>query len=131
MAVGYSRTCLSGGTFLRHLTGVERIYTALSPHDAYKLANAHEAQEDPYWADKKLGIMEEIIRAKVSQHYYVQQQLLESGDSKIIEDSPKDSFWGWGPDRQGRNELGKIWMKLRNELRLGEIALLAEPSYET
>jgi predicted NAD-dependent protein-ADP-ribosyltransferase YbiA (DUF1768 family) len=24
---------------------VERIYTALSPHDAYKLANAHEAQE--------------------------------------------------------------------------------------
>jgi predicted NAD-dependent protein-ADP-ribosyltransferase YbiA (DUF1768 family) len=75
--------------------------------------------------------MEEIIRAKLSQHYYVQQQLLESGDSKIIEDSPKGSFWGWGPDRQGRNELGKIWMKLRNELRLGEIALLAEPSYET
>jgi predicted NAD-dependent protein-ADP-ribosyltransferase YbiA (DUF1768 family) len=41
---------------------------------------------------------------------------LQTGKKKIVEDSPKDSFWGWGPDRKGRNELGKLWMKLRKEI---------------
>jgi predicted NAD-dependent protein-ADP-ribosyltransferase YbiA (DUF1768 family) len=40
----------------------------------------------------------------------------------IVEDSPKDDFWGWGPKRDGRNELGKIWMLLRSQLRSGEIS---------
>ena len=35
----------------------------------------------------------------------------------IVEDSPKDSFWGWGPNRDGKNQLGKLWMKLREELK--------------
>ena len=35
----------------------------------------------------------------------------------IVEDSPKDSFWGWGPNRDGENQLGKLWMKLREELK--------------
>ncbi len=34
-----------------------------------------------------------------------------------MEDSPKDSFWGWGEDRCGQNNLGKLWMKLRDEIR--------------
>jgi len=28
----------------------------------------------------------------------------------------KDDFWGWGEKRNGRNELGKIWMELRGVL---------------
>jgi hypothetical protein len=51
------------------------------------------------------------------QHEYIQQKLFETGDLLIVEDSPKDGFWGWGPQRDGRNELGKIWMRLRDELR--------------
>ena len=60
--------------------------------------------------------MEEIVRAKCEQNPYVKQKLLETLDEEIIEDSPKDAFWGWGENRDGRNELGKIWMRLRNEL---------------
>lgn len=41
-------------------------------------------------------------------------QLETSG--KIVEDSPKDDYWGWGEKRDGRNELGKIWMRLRDEI---------------
>lgn len=29
----------------------------------------------------------------------------------------KDPYWGWDADRQGKNELGKIWMELREELQ--------------
>ena len=35
-------------------------------------------------------------------------------------DTPTDSFWGCGADRKGQNELGKLWMKLRAELRQSE-----------
>lgn len=60
------------------------------------------------------------------QNPYVLEKLLLSGDLDIVEDSPKDEFWGWGPNRDGRNELGKIWMRLRDELRSGEIRLEEE-----
>lgn len=99
----------------------ERIYLALSAHEAFKLAKANADKLPADWHDKKAGVMEEIVRAKCQQHEYIRQQLAKTGTLLIVEDSPTDSFWGWGPDRQGRNELGTIWMKLREELRHGEL----------
>lgn len=95
----------------------ERIRDAMSPDEAYKIANTHQDQEPADWAEQKVAVMEEICRAKLEQNPYVRHKLLQTGDLPIVEDSPKDSFWGWGPDREGRNELGKIWMRLREELR--------------
>jgi len=60
--------------------------------------------------------MEDILRHKLAQHPYVQKQLRESGGAELIEDSPKDAFWGRGPDWTGKNHLGKLWMKLRSEM---------------
>ncbi|MBI5004482.1 NADAR family protein [Candidatus Kaiserbacteria bacterium] len=101
--------------------GDERIRShiriARSAHEAKKLARAYHDYMRRDWQDVKLGIMEEILRVKLAQHLYVRQQLLETGDAEIVEDSPKDSFWGRGPDWQGENHLGRLWMKLREELR--------------
>lgn len=96
---------------------IELIKNALSAHDARKIAHAHEDKEVSNWAEIKVGIMEEIIRAKLAQHPYIQRKLRESGNREIVENSPTDSFWGRGPDWKGQNWLGKIWMKLREELR--------------
>ncbi len=93
------------------------IADAPSAHQAFKIAKANADKAPSNWDDIKIDIMEEICRAKLSQHDYVRRKLLQTGDMDIVEDSPKDSFWGWGPDRSGRNELGKIWMRLRDELR--------------
>lgn len=60
--------------------------------------------------------MEKLVRLKVEQNPYVKHKLLQTKDYIICEDSPKDSFWGIGPNRDGRNELGKIYMKIRDEL---------------
>jgi len=65
---------------------------------------------------KKIKVMEKILRLKLKQNPYVKQKLLETKKYIICEDSPKDSFWGIGKNRKGRNELGKLWMKLRDEL---------------
>ena len=94
------------------------IHAASSAHGAKKIAHAHKDLMDPEWDKKKLVIMEEIIRAKLEQHPYIQEKLLVKSENKeIVEDSPKDSFWGRGADWEGQNHLGKIWMKLREEFR--------------
>ena len=94
----------------------EQIFEARSSHEAYKIAKANADKAPSNWDDIKIGIMEEIVRAKCEQNPYVKQKLLETLDVEIVEDSPKDDFWGWGEDHNGRNELGKRWMKLRDEL---------------
>jgi len=94
----------------------EQIFQARSAHEAYKIAKVNADKAPQNWDEIKVGIMEEIVRAKCEQNPYVKQKLLETLDEEIVEDSPKDAFWGWGENRDGRNELGKIWMRLRNEL---------------
>ncbi|MBI2639883.1 MAG: NADAR family protein [Candidatus Sungbacteria bacterium] len=94
----------------------EKIRVAGSAYDAKKVAHAHQNEVRWDWDDdKKLEIMEEIVRAKLTQHPYIQRKLLQTGKREIVENSPRDSFWGRGPDWKGRNELGKLWMKLRTE----------------
>ena len=96
---------------------VEQIFNAKSAHVAYRLAKDNALKVVKNWDDIKIDIMLDICRHKLQQHDYVREKLLLSNDVLMVEDSPVDSFWGWGPDRKGRNELGKVWMKLRQELR--------------
>ncbi len=97
---------------------VEEIYMARSPHDALMIARANKQRRAGNWNEIKVSVMEEICRLKMEQNPYVKHKLLQTGDLDIIEDSPKDDFWGWGANKNGRNELGNIWMRLREELRL-------------
>lgn len=93
----------------------EQIRSCRSAHDALKLAWSIKDQYRADWQDIKVSIMEEILKAKLEQHPYIKRKLLESGNREIVEDSWKDDFWGWGPNKDGQNQLGKIWMKLREE----------------
>lgn len=93
----------------------ELIRKTRSAHDALKLAHANEDKYRLDWNDVRIGIMKKILHVKVSQHPYVKKKLLESGDRELIEDSWRDNFWGWGPDKDGANHLGKLWMEVRGE----------------
>ena len=95
----------------------EKIYKAKSAHEAYKIAKANAGKAPKDWEEKKIAIMEEIVRHKLWQNPYVMHKLMQTGKRKIVEDSPKDGFWGWGKKKNGKNQLGKIWMKLRDEIR--------------
>lgn len=94
----------------------EEIKRSHSAHEAQKIAFANKDKVRNDWQEVKLKIMEELLRRKLEQNPYVKQKLLQTKDYIIVEDSPKDSFWGWGQDRTGENNLGKLWMKLRDEL---------------
>ena len=95
----------------------EQIRNARSAHAAIKLAKANRDKYRSDWDDIKLKIMKEILRAKINQHPYVKKKLLESGNKELIEDSWRDSYWGWGPNKDGKNHLGKLWMELRDEFK--------------
>lgn len=95
----------------------ELIITAPSAHEAFKCAEEWRDQRDPQWDDRKVATMREILMAKVAQHEYVRRKLLATGARELVENSWRDGYWGWGPNRDGQNMLGKLWMEVRSELR--------------
>jgi ribA/ribD-fused uncharacterized protein len=73
------------------------------------------------WYPKSLKIMEDILRIKFSQDYF-KKLLLDTGNRELIEGNTwHDNFFGSCIcDRCrniGENNLGKILMKIRTELR--------------
>lgn len=93
------------------------IVTALSAHEAFRYAQDHKSEQRIGWDAIKVNVMKEILRAKADQHEYVRRKLLETGERELVENSWRDPYWGWGPNRDGLNRLGKLWMEVRTELR--------------
>lgn len=103
---------------------------AESAHDAFKLAERYRDRRRRDWDAVKVDVMRDILRAKADQHEYVRRKLLDTGDRELIENSWRDDFWGWGPNRDGRNQLGKLWMEIRAELR-SSVKSVCKPSAST
>ncbi len=95
----------------------EQVRLARSAHDSQKFAQANVDKYRKDWNQIRIGIMKDILLVKVEQHPYVKKKLLESENKELIEDSWRDSFWGWGPNKDGENRLGKLWMEIRNDFR--------------
>ncbi len=96
-----------------------KIIQAKSAHDAFQIAQQYKSERVRYWDEIKLNIMYKILKAKVEQHPYVKHKLLQTGNRYLIEDSWRDDYWGWGPNKDGQNMLGLIWMNVRDEIRKG------------
>lgn len=95
---------------------ISEIRKAPSPYDAKLIAKKYPEDVIANWGDIKLGIMEEIIRAKINKHSFIRRMIINSKSYILVEDSPIDFFWGSGFNGKGLNHLGKIWMKIRSEL---------------
>ena len=99
----------------------ELIRNSKSAHESFKMSERYKAFRRKDWDSVKVDIMRDILRAKVKQHEYVHRKLLATGDRELIEDSWRDTFWGWGPNKDGQNMLGKLWMEVRAEIRKNEL----------
>lgn len=98
-----------------------RICKATSPYDAKAIAHEKDVlsfvRED--WSSVKEDIMRELKRCKANQHPIVMDFLLASKDVILVENSETDAFWGRGPDLNGKNMDGELWMEYRDELLAG------------
>lgn len=82
------------------------------------------------WEEVKVGIMEEVVRAKFTQHPDLARRLVETGDAELLEGNGwHDAFWGVDAKTlEGENHLGRILMKIRTELSQGDFLEEAEKS---
>jgi ribA/ribD-fused uncharacterized protein len=69
------------------------------------------------WRGARWGLMYTIVLSKFSKSKELQQMLIDTGDATLIEGNTwGDTYWGIC-DGRGENHLGKILMKVREELR--------------
>ncbi len=94
----------------------EKISTAKTPKEAAKMGRdrSHPLRQD--WEEVKDEIMQQAVLCKFQTHADIQAILLATGEELIIENAPKDYYWGCGADGSGKNKLGYILMAVREIL---------------
>lgn len=74
------------------------------------------------WENVKDNVMYEVVKAKFTQNPDLKEKLLATGDATLIEGTTwHDNYWGnctcdKCKNITGRNQLGKILMRVREEL---------------
>jgi hypothetical protein len=92
----------------------EIIRTALTPATAKRLGREIDIRDD--WEDIKVSIMLTGLRLKFEDKV-LKRKLLDTKDAILHENSPNDYFWGV----KGKDMLGKLLMKVRDEIRQEEV----------
>ncbi len=105
------------------VTREERAAFADLPPDAAKKLG-RRVRLRPDWEDVKVGIMEQIVRAKFTQNRELGRLLLATGSGRLEEGNTwNDTFWGTHlSNGKGENHLGIILIKIREELKKGQNA---------
>jgi N-glycosidase YbiA len=95
----------------------EAIRLARSPREAKRLgrSRAHPIRSD--WDDTRDDVMRRAVRQKFETHADLRALLLATGDEELVEDAPRDYYWGRGARGTGKNRLGVILMEVRAGLR--------------
>lgn len=101
-----------------YLITVRKYLAIIKPNEAKKYSRKHQ-MTNPKFEDNKLKIMLYAQRKKYFQEPF-KSKLLDTGDCHIEEGNYHNDLY-WGTDiktRKGENNLGKIIMQVRAELRL-------------
>ena len=93
-----------------------KAFTEYRPMDSKKAGRNVKLRPD--WDAVKVGLMEGIIRAKFTQNAGLAARLIATGERELVEGNNwHDLFWGAdGKTGEGENHLGRILMKIRDEL---------------
>lgn len=87
-----------------------------------------KVKQSDKWIGCRTKVMEEVLKCKIDQCDVMRDELIKSGNKMLVE-ATRDSYWGSGLSReetmntdsenwQGKNVVGKILTRLRNNLTL-------------
>lgn len=99
------------------LRAVKRILTKKSPVEAAKLGRDESIPRRPDWETNRDDAMRVAVACKAKQHEEMRENLLKTGDALIVEKAITDSYWGYGPDGNGKNMLGHVLMEVREAIK--------------
>ncbi len=71
----------------------------------------------PDWEEIKDQVMLRGVLRKFETHADIRGVLLATGDELLVENAPRDYYWGCGADGSGQNKLGQVLMEVRTLLR--------------
>ncbi|HEX8564629.1 MAG TPA: NADAR family protein [Pyrinomonadaceae bacterium] len=97
----------------------EKIRLARTAKDSKTLGRSRKIPIRSDWEEVKDEIMFEACLKKFQTHKSLKELLLSTGDEELIENAPMDYYWGCGRTGTGQNKLGKILMRVREQLRKG------------
>lgn len=103
-------------------------YEATSDQERIRLlatpALAHREQKGRWfkrrrkdWKVLRSVYLTRAIYTRCKTHETVQQRLLGTDNSQLMENDQYDYFWGCGRDRRGTNMYGRVLMKVRDKIR--------------
>ena len=93
----------------------EKVRLASTPGKAKRLGRKVTLRPD--WEKIKDDVMYRVNKVKFESNPELKEKLLATGDQELVEGNTwGDRYWGVCGGR-GRNQLGKILMKIRDELR--------------
>ncbi len=95
----------------------EEIRRAKKPMLAAEMGRDRKRPLRRDWEAVKDAVMLDALRAKFTQHADLRALLLSTGDARLVEHTGNDSYWGDGGDGSGKNRLGELLMRVRDELR--------------
>lgn len=92
------------------------VYESRNSYEAKKRGKSIKLRED--WESVKILIMEKLVFSKFNQNYEIYDKLIKTYPKILIEGNTwGDRFWGIC-NHSGENMLGRILMKIRDELSL-------------
>jgi len=94
----------------------EKVRNSITPMDAARLGRRKTMPLRGDWEYVKDNLMRKAVYQKFSQYENLRDQLLNTAGYQLIENSARDSYWGSGPDDNGKNMLGTILMETRTLL---------------
>ncbi|MCP3779372.1 NADAR family protein [Paenibacillus sp. Lou8.1] len=106
-----------------HLPNVQKeIISQNSPMTAKMISKPYRNQSRSDWNESRIKIMRWCLRVKLYQNWLTfSEELKQTRELPIVEESHKDSFWGAIPDDDsnlfGTNALGRLLMELREEAK--------------
>ncbi|HEY7772188.1 MAG TPA: NADAR family protein [Marinagarivorans sp.] len=95
----------------------QRILQASSPEEAFKLGNVWWRRKRADFKTVRKTLMTRALYSKAVQNEAIAAALLDTAEQLILENSSYQHYWGIGRDQRGDNQLGKIWMDIRQKLR--------------
>lgn len=96
---------------------IERIHRAATPKQAAELGRSRSVPLRADWEQVKDAIMLAAVRRKFETNEAIRAILLATADEEIVENAPRDYYWGGGADGSGLNRLGTTLMEVRARLR--------------
>jgi N-glycosidase YbiA len=95
----------------------EAIRLAKSPKEAALMGRDRQRPLRPDWDQVKDETMYSAVLRKFEVHLDIRTILLHTDDEELVENTSTDYYWGCGTDKTGKNRLGQILMKVREEFR--------------